>query len=118
MQVICTDGTAFSCEGYELTEYGLVLYDQPKDPETERYDSDPAQAGYVPHDRLWYVLPDGVEPNVAGLTQTQLGSPAATSGQNAPAAGRQSPGGRQPPGALGGGGPGPAPGPGGGPQRG
>lgn len=64
MQVICTDGTTFACEGYELTEYGAMLYGQRHDPEGERYDSDPEQVGYVPHDRLWYVLPDGVTPSV------------------------------------------------------
>lgn len=74
MQVICTDGTVFTCESYELTEYGVVLYDQPQDPEAERYDSEPAQAGYVPHDRLWYVLPDGVRSNLEGVTPTQPGA--------------------------------------------
>ena len=71
MQVICTDGTMFTCKSYELTEYGIVLYDQRRDPEGERYESDPQQSGYVPHDRLWYVLPDGITPNVPGLSAMQ-----------------------------------------------
>lgn len=71
MQVICTDGTAFTCESYELTEYGAVLYDKPLDPESERYESDRSQSGYVPHDRLWYILPDGVTPNIPGLSAAQ-----------------------------------------------
>jgi hypothetical protein len=64
MQVICTDGTTFTGEGFELTEYGIIVYGQELDPNDERYAGDPEQAGFVPHDRLWYVLPDGVEPNV------------------------------------------------------
>ncbi len=71
MQVICTDGTTFSCEGFELTEYGVALYGQNLTREKERYDSEPEQTGYIPHDRLWYVLPDGVEPNVPGLSVAQ-----------------------------------------------
>lgn len=72
MQVICTDGTMFTCEGYELTEYGAALFGERHDPEGERYDSDPAQIGYVPHERLWYILPDGVEPNITGLSATRV----------------------------------------------
>lgn len=98
MQVICTDGTMFSCEGYELTEYGVMCYAQPRDPEGERYDSDPEQVAYVPHDRLWYVLPNGVSPNVAiGGTAGQAvgGQPLKDqTGQSAapPTAAEQSPG--------------------------
>lgn len=65
MQVICTDGTVFACQSYELTEYGVICYEGRA--EGERYEGDPEQVGYVPHDRLWYVLPDGVVPNVVGV---------------------------------------------------
>ncbi|WP_225335589.1 hypothetical protein [Halomicrobium urmianum] len=77
MQVICTDGTAFSCEGYELTEYGVMIYDQKHDPDEERdrYGGDPEQVAYVPHDRLWYILPDGVTPNVSGVQGVQPQQP-------------------------------------------
>jgi hypothetical protein len=63
MQVICTDGTRFACNGYELTKYGVKLLDEDRDTDDERYDSDPNAVGYVPHDRLWYIVPDGVRPN-------------------------------------------------------
>lgn len=63
MQVICTDGTRFACEGYELTKYGVKLLDEDRDGDDERYDTDPSAVGYVPHDRLWYIVPDGVRPN-------------------------------------------------------
>lgn len=82
MQVICTDGTAFPCEGYELTEYGAMIYGQEPDPDSERdrYRSDPEQVAYIPHDRLWYILPEGVTPNVGGVqgmaVQQSLGAAA------------------------------------------
>ena len=71
MQVICTDGTVFTCKGFELSEYGVALYGQNLAQEKERYDSEPEQTGYIPHDRLWYILPDGVEPNIPGLSMAQ-----------------------------------------------
>ena len=71
MRVICTDGTTFDCKGYELTEYGVIIYGKELDPDHERYAGDPEQTGYVPHDRLWYILPDGVEPNVQAAAATQ-----------------------------------------------
>ena len=74
MQVICTDGTVFTCDGFELTEYGVALYGQNLAREKERYDSEPEQTGYIPHDRLWYILPDDVEPNIPGLA-TGRGQP-------------------------------------------
>jgi|AntDeeMetagen285_2_1112576.scaffolds.fasta_scaffold03966_3 hypothetical protein len=73
MQVICTDGTVFTCKGFELTEYGVALYGQNLAQEKERYDNEPEQTGYVPHDRLWYILPDGV--------QSELPPPEAPQGQ-------------------------------------
>lgn len=75
MQVICTDGTTFSCEGYELTEYGIRLYGQEQDPDPERYDEDPEPVAYIPHDQLRYVLPDGVQPNAPVSTATQNQQP-------------------------------------------
>lgn len=94
MQVICTDGTTFACEGFELTEYGVALYGQNLAQEKERYDSEPEQTGYIPHDRLWYVLPDGVTPNVPAPLAAQ-GQP----GQRPPMGNDQSPPG-QPQGAV------------------
>lgn len=91
MQVICTDGTVFACEGYELTEYGAVIYGQEFGEDSERYDSDPEQTGYVPHDRLRYILPDGVEPKLPGLA-TARGQP----GQQVPPRNRRSPPGQSP----------------------
>ena len=75
MQVICTDGTTFTCKGFELTEYGVALYGQNLAQEKERYDNEPEQTGYVPHDRLWYILPDGVQPELPppGASQGQSG---------------------------------------------
>ncbi|SFR88659.1 hypothetical protein SAMN05216559_0518 [Halomicrobium zhouii] len=64
MQVICTDGTTFTCKGFELTEYGVALYGQNLAQEKERYDNEPEQTGYVPHDRLWYILPESVQPEI------------------------------------------------------
>lgn len=60
MQVICTDGTTFRCESYDLTEYGVVLYGQEKNADAGRYEDDPEQFGFVPHERLWYILPEGI----------------------------------------------------------
>ncbi|WP_226011190.1 hypothetical protein [Halomicrobium salinisoli] len=90
MQVICTDGTIFSCEGYELTEYGVVIYDQEhdSDEERDRYGGDPEQVGYVPHDRLWYVLPDGVTPNVSGVRGVQSRQPQGAGQPGSPQAGQ------------------------------
>jgi len=62
MQVFCTDGTVFACRSYELTEYGIKLYGQESDADDDRYGDEPEQIGFVPHDRLGYVLPDGVRP--------------------------------------------------------
>lgn len=74
MQVICTDGTTFACESYELTEFGVVCYSEARPDDDERYDRSPDQIGYVPHERLWYVLPDGVAPNAPDVQPT--GTPA------------------------------------------
>ena len=71
MYVYCTDGTVFECARYEVNEYGLVLYGTEEQQDRERYDTDdPQQVGFVPRDRLWYVLPDGVTPQV-GLAPPQ-----------------------------------------------
>ena len=62
MQVFCTDGTVFTCRSYDLTEYGVKLYGKNLGSDDERYSDDPDQIGFVPHDRLGYILPDGVRP--------------------------------------------------------
>jgi len=62
MQVFCTDGTVFPCRSYQLTEQGVKLYEQPLDPDDERYSGDPEQVGFVPHERLLYILPDNITP--------------------------------------------------------
>ena len=64
MQVICTDGTTFACAGYELTKYGVKLLGQEADPDEDRYETDGEPVAYIPHDRLWYIIPDGVQPNL------------------------------------------------------
>ncbi|WP_436923294.1 hypothetical protein [Halosimplex amylolyticum] len=75
MHVYCTDGTVFECARYEVNDYGLVLYGTEEQAERERYDTEePQQVGFVPHDRLWYVLPEGVTPQV-GLAPPQQGQP-------------------------------------------
>lgn len=72
MQVICTDGTTFGCAGYELTKYGVKLLGQDTDPEDDRYETDGEPMAYVPHDRLWYIVPDGVQSSVpTGATGAQ-----------------------------------------------
>lgn len=77
MQVFCTDGTVFTCRSYDLTEYGVKLYGQHPDSDDERYRDDPKQIGFVPHDKLGYILPDGVRPVSQSAVQTQpaMGSP-------------------------------------------
>lgn len=67
MQVICTDGTTFHCESYELNDYGAVLYGQELNENKDRYEEDPEQFAYIPHARLWYILPDGVRSHFPGL---------------------------------------------------
>ncbi|QPV61796.1 hypothetical protein I7X12_13680 [Halosimplex litoreum] len=79
MQVYCTDGTVVDCARYEVNEYGLVLYGTETQQDRERYDTgDPQQVGFVPHDRLWYVLPEGVTPQVGlsapGQAQPDVGT--------------------------------------------
>ncbi|WP_415378580.1 hypothetical protein [Halosimplex sp. TS25] len=91
MHVYCTDGTVFECARYEVNDYGLVLYGTEDQEERERYDTDePQQVGFVPHDRLWYVLPKGVTPQV-GLAPPQQGP------QNQPAGATTRPQPSQPP---------------------
>ncbi|MFB6164479.1 MAG: hypothetical protein ABEJ31_04915 [Haloarculaceae archaeon] len=82
MQVFCTDGTVFACQDYELTEYGLKLYGQEADADDDRYASDREPIGFVPFDRLWYVLPSGVvstsypvPPQPTPVAQTQQATP-------------------------------------------
>lgn len=75
MHVYCTDGTVFDCERYDVNEFGIVLYGDEKPKDTDRYDSnDATQIGFVPHDRLWYVLPRGVAPQT-GVAPSQERQP-------------------------------------------
>lgn len=75
MHVYCTDGTVFTCRRYDVNGYGLVLYGQEATEERDRYDDDePEQIGFVPHDKLWYVLPTGVTPQAGLPPQRQSGA--------------------------------------------
>ncbi|MCU4800620.1 hypothetical protein OB920_09585 [Halobacteria archaeon HArc-gm2] len=96
MKVICTDGTTFTCKGFELTEYGVALYGQNLAQEKERYDNEPEQTGYVPHDRLWYILPESVQPELPppGASQGQPGQQPPNPDQQPPTG--QSPTGQPP----------------------
>ena len=71
MQVFCTDGTVFTCRSYDLTEYGVKLYGQHAEADDDRYSDEPDQIGFVPHDRLGYILPDGVRPASGAVVQSQ-----------------------------------------------
>ena len=64
MNVLCTDGTSFRCDRYELTEKGVKLYRGDADEAPDRYesDTDEHQIGFVPDAMLQYILPDGVRP--------------------------------------------------------
>lgn len=68
MNVVCTDGTQFTCTSYELTDKGVKLYSadvEEMDDASARYasdDSDEFQIGFVPEANLLYILPDGVVP--------------------------------------------------------
>ncbi|MFB6178647.1 MAG: hypothetical protein ABEI77_02850 [Halorientalis sp.] len=70
MQVFCTDGTVFACRSYDLTEYGVKLYGKVAHA-GDRYGEDPQQIGFVPHDRLGYILPNGVQPASGAIVQPQ-----------------------------------------------
>jgi len=67
MQVVCTDGTVFHCESYEVIDGGVKLFGKnvhdDGDP-GDRYEpeTDDVQVGYVPDDKLAYVLPDEAVP--------------------------------------------------------
>jgi len=76
MNVICTDGTSFRCDRYELTEKGVKLYSGAADEAPERYetDTDDHQIGFVPDVMLQYILPDGVRP-AGGQTAQPLQQP-------------------------------------------
>ncbi|WP_336001158.1 hypothetical protein [Halorientalis halophila] len=90
MQVYCTDGTVFRCRSFEVAEYGVHLYGTPPDADEERYAGDPEQVGFVPHDRLWYVLPEGVisaaiqpaQPQPAAAPETQPQRPQPPTARN------------------------------------
>lgn len=71
MQVICTDGTVFQCKDYELTDAGIMLYGEELGTGEERYEGDPDKIGYIPHDELLYVLPNGVEPAITTVSRHQ-----------------------------------------------
>ena len=64
MNVLCTDGTSFRCDRYELTEKGVKLYSGDAEEAPDRYesDTDDHQIGFVPDAMLQYILPEGVRP--------------------------------------------------------
>lgn len=59
MKVICTDGTAITCESFRAVDSGVLLFDEP---ESERDDEEAGAIGFVPITELRYVLPDEVQP--------------------------------------------------------
>ncbi|MFC6757399.1 MULTISPECIES: hypothetical protein [Haloarcula] len=71
MNVICTDGTRFRCDRYELTEKGVKLYSGDAEEAPERYESgtDEHQIGFVPDAMLQFILPEGVTPAGASTAQ-------------------------------------------------
>ena len=71
MLVVCTDGTTFPCESYEVIDAGVMLFGEEHEEESEenRYASDKEQIGYVPHTALLYIVPDGVTVGAAGGAQ-------------------------------------------------
>jgi len=98
MNVVCVDGTQFTCTSYELTNKGVKLYSadvEEMDDASARYsadDSDEFQIGFVPESQLQYILPDGVVP--AGRQSASVPQqPAGT----VPPAGRRGPNHRQQP---------------------
>jgi len=64
VNVICTDGTRFRCDRYELTEKGVKLYSGDTDGASERYESatDEHQIGFVPDAMLQFILPESTTP--------------------------------------------------------
>jgi hypothetical protein len=87
MNVVCADGTQFTCTSYELTDKGVKLYSadvEEMDDASARYasdDSDEFQIGFVPESQLQYILPDGVVP--AG--RQNVGAPQQSPGTIPPA---------------------------------
>lgn len=90
MQVICTDGTIFHCESYEVIDGGVKLFskdvDDDNDPE-HRYkpDTEDIQVGYVPDDKLAYILPDDTTSRHTPPAQRQpMGTAPPVEGQPSP----------------------------------
>lgn len=84
MRVYCTDGTVVACERFEVSEFGVTLYGQAEAETRDRYeDTEPKQTGFVPHDRLWYVLPKTATPE-AGVGVGHPPPTRAASGQRRP----------------------------------
>lgn len=64
MQVVCIDGTVIQCDSFQAKNKGLML--------KEKHQKQPETIGFVPFDRLMYVVPDDVVHNVDELDEIPL----------------------------------------------
>jgi hypothetical protein len=98
MNVICTDGTSFRCDRYELTEKGVKLYSGGTEEAPDRYepDTDEHQIGFVPDAMLQYILPDGVRPASESIAQQPQQPPSQMSQQPPSQQPQHPPGGDRP----------------------
>jgi len=72
MRAICNDGLAIECRSYKAIETGVVLC---ADEDREEV------VGFVPHDELKYVLPDGLASEVeAAMEETEVAVAVAVAG--------------------------------------
>lgn len=59
MQVICLDGTTIQCARFRAIDGGVLLFESDTSQED---DEDEEATGFIPHERLRYVLPDEAQP--------------------------------------------------------
>ena len=71
MRAICNDGLAIECRSYKAIETGVVLC---ADEDREEV------VGFVPHDELKYVLPDGLASEVEAAMEETEAAVAGTDG--------------------------------------